>query len=230
MKKKKGAKARKARKGSEASGEPTRWHPAWLPRPRPIQSGQRPRPFARKGRLVARSTRAERDQVRSPTDDKAGPPLHQPPALVEEIGAAIGPLGLAAVGWAKAASATSRGVPVASAHQSRKLLRKPCGRSGIPRRSIIRDIVASLITPLRTLGNRKPSRPKPARLRDHRLRLLRQRNAVRDARLHALGRDDPGRRPRSRRAGRSGPRPSAPQSGSAAATPGDRWCRRSSEA
>ena len=30
--------------------------------------------------------------------------------------------------------------------------------SAIPRRSIMRDIVASLITPLRTLGNRKPSR------------------------------------------------------------------------
>ena len=104
------------------------------------------------------SARSERDHVRSPTDDKVGPPLHQPPALVEEIGAAIGPLGLAAVGCAKAASATSRGVPVASAHQSRKLLRKPCGRSGMPRRSIIRDMVASLITPLRTLGNRKPSR------------------------------------------------------------------------
>lgn len=42
--------------------------------------------------------------------------------------------------------------------QATEKARKPCGRASISRRSIRRDMVASEITPLRTLGNRKPSR------------------------------------------------------------------------
>ena len=59
--------------------------------------------------------------------------------------------------WERIVSATSSGASLQSANHVRKLLRKPCGRAIIPRRCIIRDIVASLITPFLISGKRYPS-------------------------------------------------------------------------
>ncbi len=56
---------------------------------------------------------------------------------------------------ASMASATSCGASVVSASQVLRLERKPCGRASMPLRSISRAMVASLITPFLTDGNRE---------------------------------------------------------------------------
>ena len=60
--------------------------------------------------------------------------------------------------WPRAVLATPRGVSIASAHQFRNDDLNPFGRAAIPWRVRKGLIVMPEVTPLRTLGNRKPSR------------------------------------------------------------------------
>jgi len=84
-----------------------------------------------------------------------GPLLHQCTTLLRKSVLRYARTTLLPTVWARIVSAISCGADVCAASQTRKLVRKPCGRAEIPCRFMCRDRVMSLMTPSGSSGKQE---------------------------------------------------------------------------